>query len=94
MDFLKVSDTHIGLWVWLKPDAKQDAVLGFGSRGFEMAVKARAIEGEANLAMIALLAKYLGIPKTSIRLIKGQQARLKYLELPKQQKVLDMLKAD
>ena len=94
MDFLKVCENHIGLWVWLKPGSKQDAILGFGARGFEMAVKARAIEGEANLAMIALLAKYLGIPKSSIRLIKGQLARLKYLELPKQQGIIDVLKSN
>jgi uncharacterized protein len=91
MTFLQITPTHIGLWVWLKPGAKRDAVLGFGARGFEMAVKARAIEGEANLAMIALLAKYLGIPKTAIVLAKGQQSRQKYLEIKRIDGVLEKL---
>lgn len=92
MEFLKISSRCIGLWVWLKPGAKHDAILGFGARGFEMAVKARAVDGEANLALISLLATYLSVPKSSIVLVKGQQSRQKYLEIKPIDGVLDKLR--
>ena len=38
-------------------------------------VKAKAIEGEANQAVIKILSKHLNLPKSKIILIKGKTAR-------------------
>lgn len=91
MEFLHITPSLLGLWVWLKPGAKNDAIIGFGARGLEISVKARAIKAEANHAMIALLATYLGVPKTTIVLLKGLQSRRKYLEMRYSDAVLDKL---
>ena len=43
-------------------------------------VAAAAAEGQANAATIALLAKALGRPRSSLALLSGQTARLKRIE--------------
>lgn len=40
-------------------------------------VKAQAVEGRANKAIIALIAKNLDIPKSSIHLVSGQTSSIK-----------------
>lgn len=45
-----------------------------------VSVKARPIEGEANKAVIALLSKYLNIPKSQISLKSGIKSNLKRFE--------------
>lgn len=44
-------------------------------------VRARPIEGEANTALIKLLAKTLGVSKSSVTLARGGQSRLKMIEV-------------
>ena len=44
-------------------------------------VRARAHDGEANAALIKLLADYFNVPKTSIRIKSGASSRTKLIEL-------------
>ena len=44
-------------------------------------VVAPPVEGEANAALIKLIAKTLDIPRSAVRLVAGQTARLKVLEI-------------
>jgi uncharacterized protein YggU (UPF0235/DUF167 family) len=44
-------------------------------------VRAAAVDGEANAALIALIAKSLDLPKSAVRLAGGQSARLKSLDI-------------
>lgn len=44
-------------------------------------VSAAAGEGEANAAVVALIAKALGRPKSAVRLIAGHTSRAKRLEI-------------
>ena len=54
-----------------------------GGRSFlEVRVAAAPADGAANDEVIRLLAKALGIPKSSVAIVSGQAARLKRLELP------------
>jgi hypothetical protein len=72
--------------VRLTPKGGRDAVDGWtrGADGGEY-LKARVAsppeDGKANLALIALLAKVLDVPKSSIRIASGQSARLKTIEI-------------
>ena len=43
-------------------------------------VRETAIEGQANEALIKALAKYLDIPKTSLKIIRGLNSRHKLIE--------------
>lgn len=47
----------------------------------KLRVSAPPADGAANAAVLALLAKSLGRPKSSVRLISGETARLKLIEI-------------
>ena len=40
-------------------------------------VRARPVEGEANAALLALMARALGVPKSAVSLARGGQSRVK-----------------
>ena len=54
-----------------------------GGRPFlEVRVAAAPADGAANDEVIRLLAKALGLPKSSLAIVSGQTARLKRIEVP------------
>ena len=54
-----------------------------GGRPFlEIHVAAAPADGAANDELVKLLAKALGIPKSEVRIVSGQSARLKRIALP------------
>lgn len=64
------------------PNGGADRIEGIEIRGDGLAVlrlrvAAVADRGRANVAVAALLAKSLGVPKTAIGLVSGERARLK-----------------
>jgi uncharacterized protein len=52
-----------------------------GSTVLRVRVKAVPDKGKANAAVIALLGKALGVPKSAITLVSGDTARLKTLHI-------------
>jgi uncharacterized protein YggU (UPF0235/DUF167 family) len=79
-------DRLIRLTVRVTPRGGRNAVGGWvldeaGRAVLKLRVSAAAAEGAANAAVIALLAKALGRPKSSIRITSGETARLKRLEI-------------
>jgi len=74
------------LAVRLTPRGGRDAIDGWASgpdgRPFLKArVAAPPVEGEANAALTVLLARTLGVSKSSVRIAAGQTGRLKAVEL-------------
>lgn len=74
------------LAVRLTPRGGRDAIDGWavgpdGRRYLKVRVSAPPVEGEANAALTALLAKTLGLPKSAVRIAGGETARLKQIEL-------------
>jgi hypothetical protein len=70
--------------VRLTPGASADRIDGWDvdaeSRPvLKVRVRARPVEGEANEALINLLAKALGVPKSAVVLQRGGQSRTKIL---------------
>ncbi|WP_017966222.1 DUF167 domain-containing protein [Rhizobium leguminosarum] len=79
-------DDHLRLAVRLTPNGGRDAVDGIEVDGEgEAFLKARVTsvpeKGKANKALILLIAKSLGIPKSSISLVSGETARKKILRI-------------
>lgn len=74
------------LAVRLTPRGGRDRIEGWGEdeigrRYLKVRVSAPPVEGEANAALGALLAKALKIPRSRVRVAAGQTARLKQVEL-------------
>ncbi len=78
---LRLTKDGVALPVHLTPRAGHDRVLGLETREGERVVKAqvRAVpdKGAANAALVKLLAKWLGLPKSVISLTSGSRARRK-----------------
>jgi uncharacterized protein YggU (UPF0235/DUF167 family) len=53
-----------------------------GRAFLEVRVAAAPADGAANDEVIRLLAKALGLPKSSLTIVSGQTARLKRIDLP------------
>lgn len=72
--------------VRVTPRGGRDAVEGWirddaGRLLLKVRVAAAAAEGQANDAVIALLAKVLGRPKSAFSLVSGQTARVKRISV-------------
>ena len=71
--------------VRLTPKCGRDAIDGWSDHLNERVLKARVTappeDGKANAALIALLARTLGIAKSNIRIAGGATSRLKSLEI-------------
>ena len=70
----------------LTPGAAADRIDGWavdadGRPVLKVRVRARPVEGEANAALIRLLAKSLGVSQSAVSLARGGQSRLKMIEV-------------
>lgn len=77
---------HLNLSVRLTPNGGRDAIESFetGAQG-DVHLKVRVCvapeKGKANKALIALVAKSLGVSKSSVSLVSGDTARKKILRI-------------
>lgn len=74
------------LAIKLTPRASKDQIDGWdvdadGRPVLKVRVRAQPVEGEANAALCAYLAKTLGVPKRAVSLARGGQSRLKMIEI-------------
>ena len=74
------------LAVKLTPGAASDRIDGWdldpeGRPVLKVRVRARPVEGQANAALILLLAKSLGVPRSTLSLMRGGQSRLNMIEV-------------
>lgn len=70
--------------VRLTPGAASDRIDGWdvdadGRPVLKVRVRARPVEGEANAALLKLLARALGVPKSAVSLERGGQSRTKMI---------------
>jgi uncharacterized protein (TIGR00251 family) len=84
MDPCRYSTQGISLALRVTPRGGRDKVDGFetlanGRSVVKVRVCAVAEGGEANRAVIELLAKALGVPKARVRLLSGTTSRLKQI---------------
>ena len=76
------SQTGLLLSVRLTPRGGRDGLDGVetltdGREVLKVRVRAAPSDGEANAALVALLAKLLGLPRSRVTLVAGASARLK-----------------
>lgn len=70
------------IYVKVKPGSKKgDCLEKFADGSFVASLRARAHDGEANVALLALLSKEFNVPKTSIKIKSGLTSRNKTIEL-------------
>ncbi|MCG2629897.1 DUF167 domain-containing protein [Bradyrhizobium sp. WYCCWR 13023] len=78
----RISTTGVSIALRVTPRGGRDGIDGIeqlsdGRSVLKVRVRAVADGGEANRAVLALLAKSLGVPKASVSLLSGATSRLK-----------------
>lgn len=79
-----VSPAKDGGWriqVTARPGSGRDALDGVAEGRLRVRLKAQAQENKANLALLAYLAKLLGVPKSALELAAGHTARHKTIRV-------------
>jgi uncharacterized protein len=78
---IRAAKDGVTLAVRAQPGAKKTAIAGIYGEGsqaqLKIAVQAPPIEGRANQALVAFLAKTFAVPKSSVELLTGELSRSK-----------------
>lgn len=74
------------LAIKLQPGASADRIEGWetdpsGRAVLKIRLRARPIEGQANAALVKFLAQALDLPKSAVKLARGNQSRLKMVDI-------------
>jgi uncharacterized protein len=69
------------LKVRVTPNARKNAVVSWTDDELRLKVKAPAIDGKANAALIEYLSELTGAPRSKIQLKAGEKARIKNIEI-------------
>lgn len=82
--FARLTEAGLILHLRVTPNAGRDAIEGVETRDngtSVLRVRVRAVpdKGKANAAVVALLAKALGVPKSALGVVSGETSRLKTL---------------
>jgi len=70
-------DAEIVFQVRVKPRASRNAIEGEREGALVVRVTAPPVDGEANEALVRLLAARLHAPKSAVRILSGERGRLK-----------------
>lgn len=81
-----IAETGVALRVRLTPRGGRDALggrveLAEGGEALAARVSAPPVEGAANKALVKLVAKSFGVPKSSVGITGGETSRLKTLHI-------------
>ena len=65
--------------VHAQPGAKKSAAAGLHGDALKIRIAAPPVEGKANDALTAFVAKALGVPRRAVSIVKGESSREKLL---------------
>ena len=71
---------RIGITV--HPNSKSETIVKSAENEYRAAVREAARDGKANTALMDLLARHFGVPKSTIKILRGHKARRKIIALP------------
>jgi len=70
-----------GVEIRLQPRGGRDAVVGERDGAVLIRISAPPVDGKANAALIAFVAKRLGVPKSGVTIVRGEAARNKVIRV-------------
>jgi len=74
-------DRGVRFSVHVQPRAARNEVRGVHNGALRVRVQAPPVDGAANAALVELLAGSLGVPRRSVRVVSGETARLKIVDI-------------
>ncbi len=67
--------------VQIKPNAKENKIIGWHNGHLKIAIKATPVDGKANQTLVKFLAEYFDVPKSSINILRGKSSSVKKIEI-------------
>ncbi|MBO4480251.1 MAG: DUF167 domain-containing protein [Alphaproteobacteria bacterium] len=64
------------------PRARQNKIDIDENGVYRVHITAAPVDGAANVAVIKMMAEYFGVPKSQIKIIRGETSRDKIIEIP------------
>jgi len=82
--------------VRVQPRASKDEIAGEMGGALKVRLRAPAVEGRANEALVEFLAQLLKTPRSAVRILGGERSRKKRLEIRgvTQQQILSLVVQD
>lgn len=74
---LRKTDAGVEVFLYLQPRASRNKVIGLQGEELKVALTAPPVEGAANKACCAFLAKFCSLPKSCVKLVSGDTSRHK-----------------
>lgn len=81
MSWLRRNDGGISLTLHVQPGAKRTEFAGLHGDALKIRLAAPPVEGKANAALLAFLAKYFGVARANVELISGDTSRHKIVRV-------------
>jgi hypothetical protein len=75
--WLREDGDGVVLSLHIQPGAKRTEMAGLHGEALKIRLAAPPVDGKANDALVAFLAKTLGVPKSRVELVSGQTSRTK-----------------
>jgi len=75
--FTKGKNNSVSLALYIQPKASKSGFSGQHGDELKLAITAPPVDGKANKAVIAFLAKFFRLPKASVTIKSGAQSRHK-----------------
>ena len=82
----------VDLFIAARPASSKDEILGVHDGRLKVRIKAPAVEGSANKALVKFLAKRFKVPKSSVTIVSGENAKNKRVRLPKSEVLAQWIK--
>jgi uncharacterized protein len=67
--------------VQVKTQARKENIVKISQQEYQLSVHAAPVAGKANQEVVELLARYFSVPKSSVKLLRGQWSRKKLFEI-------------
>ncbi len=77
MSWLRADGDGVVLTLHIQPGAKRTECAGLHGEALKIRLAAPPVDGKANEALVAFLAKALGVPKSRVELVSGEASRAK-----------------
>lgn len=69
------------IWCWIQPNAKTTGFVGIYQSCYKIRLKAPAVDGKANLALIEFLADSFQVSQSAIQITHGETQRKKRVKV-------------
>ncbi|MCK6395081.1 DUF167 family protein [Zoogloea sp.] len=77
----RAADGSVMLTLHIQPGAKKTEIVGLHGEALKIRLAAPPVDGKANAALIAYLAKVCGVSRSDVVLVSGESARAKRVRI-------------